>query len=142
MREMLRHALAAAVFGVAGSLVPLAGGAAPAAADPLVTQGIGTTNCARLANDLRPADGLANPINLLLYAWVQGYISAANIAMLEDGSKHVDMAPLDERKVIYAVFAFCKANPDAKPFAAIDEMIRMAPKLQGKWESGTVAWEE
>jgi hypothetical protein len=139
MRKMLGYTVAAAAFALAGTATALE---TAAAADALATQGIGTTNCARVANDLKPADGLANPINLLLYAWVQGYVSAANISMLEDGGKHVDMAALDERKVLYLVSAFCKANPDARPVAAIDEMIRTSPKLQGKWEPGTVAWDE
>jgi len=139
---MLRHALAAAALGLAGIAAPLAGAPSAAAAEPLVTQGIGATSCARLAADLKPADGLANPLNLILYAWVQGYVSAANIALLEDSAKHIDMSTLDDRKVLYVVFAFCKANPDASPIAAIDEMIRMTPKLAGKWEPGTVAWDE
>jgi hypothetical protein len=143
MIEMLRMsrvfgALAAAALGLAG----LSGAGRTAAAEPLVTQGIGTSSCARLAADLKPADGLANPINLVLYAWVQGYVSAANIALLEDGGKHIDMSTLDEHKVLYDVFAFCSANPDGKPVTAIDEMIRATPKLQGKWEPGTVAWDE
>ena len=137
----MRRALAAAALGLAVA-APLAGIGGAAAADPLVIEGIGASSCARLAADLKPADGLANPINLVLYGWVQGYISAANIALLEDGGKHVDISTLDERKVLYDVFAYCKANPDGKPVAAIDELIRTMPKLQGKWEPGTVAWEE
>jgi hypothetical protein len=145
MSKMLHRALAAAALGLACVVTLLAGPsgiAGTAGAEPLVTQGIGTSSCARLAGDLKPLDGFANPINLLLYAWVQGYVSAANISLLEDGGKHLDMSTLDERKVLDIVLAFCKANPDAKPVAAIDEMIRTSPKLQGKWEPGTVDWDE
>jgi hypothetical protein len=129
----------AGAFAVAAclTLVPVIG-----RAEPLVTQGVGTSNCARIANDIKPADGLANPVNLILYAWVQGYVSAANIALLEDGSKHVDMSAFDDAKVLYQVQAFCKANPDLTPVGAVDEMIRSAPKVPAKWEPGTVGWEQ
>jgi hypothetical protein len=112
------------------------------AAEPLISQGIGTSSCARLAADLNPAEGLNNPINLLLFAWVQGYVSAANIALLEEDSKHVDMNALDDTKVLGLVQEFCKANPDKKPIAAIDDLIRKSAKVATKWESGTVEWEE
>jgi hypothetical protein len=110
-------------------------------AEPLATQGIGTSSCARLVNDLNPAEGLANPVNVMLYAWVQGYVSAANIALLEDDSKHVDLSTLDEGKVLNLVVSFCKANPDKKPVTAIDELIRKSAKVKAKWESGTIDWD-
>jgi hypothetical protein len=113
-----------------------------AAAEPLVSQGIGTSNCARLATDLNPAEGLGNPVNLLLFAWVQGYVSAANIALLEDDAKHVDMSTLDDAKVLSLVQGFCKANPDKKPVVAIDDLIRKSAKIKTKWEPGTIEWDE
>jgi hypothetical protein len=77
----------------------------------------------------------------MLLAWVQGYISAANISLLEDDSKHVDLSTLDEGKVLALVVGFCKANPDKKPVIAIDDFIRKAPKVKAKWEPGTIDWD-
>jgi hypothetical protein len=116
------------------------GGAAHA--EPLVTQGIGTTSCGRLASDLKPAEGLNNPVNLMLYSWVQGYVSAANVSMLESSTQHVDMSALDERKVLSLVLDFCKANPDRKPVSAIDDYVRKTTKVKAAWEKGAVKWEE
>jgi hypothetical protein len=112
-----------------------------ARAGPLATQGIGTSSCARLVADLNPSEGLNNPVNVMLYAWVQGYVSAANIALLEDDAKHVDLSTLDEGKVLNLVVGFCKANPDKKPVTAIDELIRKSTKVKAKWESGTIDWD-
>jgi hypothetical protein len=112
-----------------------------ARAEPLATQGIGTSSCGRLVSDLVPSEGLNNPVNIMLYAWVQGYISAANIALLEDDAKHVDLSALDEGKVLNLVVGYCKANPDKKPVIAIDEFIRKAPKVKAKWEPGTIDWD-
>jgi hypothetical protein len=112
-----------------------------AGAEPLVTQGIGTSNCGRLAGDLKPDQGLTNPVNLMLYSWVQGYVSAANISLLEGDSKHVDMSTLEEGKVLNLVLAFCKANPDKKPVSAIDDLLRNSAKVKTKWEPGTVHWD-
>jgi len=113
-----------------------------AAAEPLVSQGVGTSSCDRLADDLNPAEGLSNPINLLLLAWVQGYVSAANVSLLENDGRHVDMNDLDETKVLTLVQTFCKANPDRKPVAAIDDMIRKSAKIKTTWEPGTIEWDE
>ncbi|MDQ2080152.1 hypothetical protein RA307_08160 [Xanthobacteraceae bacterium Astr-EGSB] len=115
--------------------------AAPALAEPLVSQGIGTSNCGRLAADLKPGEGLGNPINLMLYSWAQGYVSAANAALLEADGKHVDMSVFDDGKIIDMVLTFCKANPDKKPVAALDEFVRDAAKLKTKWDRGTIEWD-
>jgi hypothetical protein len=126
----------AAVIVAGPALVP-----APIQAEPLVSQGIGTSNCGRLATDLKPGEGLGNPINLMLYAWAQGYVSAANAALLEADGKHVDMSVFDDGKIVDMVLTFCKANPDKKPVAALDEFIRDAAKLKTKWEHGTIVWD-
>jgi hypothetical protein len=131
------------LMGAAGLAAGLAATAATAAVTvPLISQGIGTANCERLAADIKPADGLANPVNLVLLAWVQGYVSAANIALLEDTGRHVDMNTLDETRVLTKIQAFCKANPDKKPVAAVDDLIRKSEKVKTMWQPGTVQWEE
>jgi hypothetical protein len=112
------------------------------AAEPLVSRGIGTASCERLAVDIKPAEGLGDPINLALLAWVQGYISAANISLLEADGRHVDLNTLDETRVLTLVWEFCKANPDKKPVAAIDELIRTSEKVKTTWEPGTIEWDE
>ena len=73
---------------------------------------------------------------------MQGYVSAANIALLEDDAKHIDMSTLDDAKVLGLVQGFCKANPDKKPVAAIDDLIRKSAKIKTKWEPGTIEWDE
>jgi hypothetical protein len=133
-----------AKIGAALGLTALVAAGVPngGAAEPLVSLGVGTSSCARLAGDLNPAEGLTNPINLLLIAWVQGYVSAANIALLEDDAKHVDLSTLDDAKLLGLVQTFCKANPEKKPIVAIDELIRKSAKVKAKWEPGTVEWDE
>jgi hypothetical protein len=115
---------------------------AGARAEPLLTQGIGTSNCARLAGDLKPTEGLGNPVNLMAYSWAQGYISAANISLVEADSKHVDMGQLDEAKILNLLVTYCKANPDKQPLGALNEYLRKSPKVHIKWEKGTVDWNQ
>ena len=129
-----------ATIGLAAIIV--AGTQRAPAAEPLISQGIGTSSCERLAEDINPAEGLGNPVNLLLVAWVQGYMSAANIALLEDDSRHVDMSAFDDTNVLTLVQAFCKINPDKKPITAIDELIRKSAKVKTTWEPGTIEWDE
>ena len=134
LRRTSRAAIGLAALVMAGTL--------GAIAEPLVGRGIGTSSCDQLASDINPAEGLSNPINLLLVAWVQGYVSAANIALLEEDSRHVDMNALDDTMVLTLVQTFCKANPDRKPVAAIDDLIRKSAKIKTPWEPGTVDWNE
>jgi hypothetical protein len=126
---------------LAGCLALLCAGT-PGAQAGILTQGIGTTNCTRLAGDLKPGEGLGNPVNLMAYAWAQGYLSAANISLLEADAKHVDMAQLDEAKVINILVTFCKANPDKQPLEALNDYLRKSPKVKIKWDKGTVDWNQ
>ena len=135
MWQMLKVAMTCALFAVAAT-------GRNANAEPLATQGIGTSSCARLAADVSPADGLNNPVNLMLYAWVQGYVSAANVALLEYDSKHIDMTDLDASRVLSMILDYCKANPDKRPANALDAFIKTAKKSKAQWKTGTVEWDE
>ena len=127
---------------LAGGVALMAIGAPGARAEPLLTQGIGTSNCSRLAGDLKPGEGLGNPVNLMAYSWAQGYISAANISLVEADAKHVDMGQLDEAKVINMLLTWCKANPDKQPLGALNDYLKKSPKVKIKWEKGTVDWNQ
>jgi hypothetical protein len=127
---------------LASGVALLCVGALEARAEPLLTQGIGTTSCSRLAGDLKPGEGLGNPVNLMAYSWAQGYLSAANISLVEADAKHVDMGQLDESKVLNLLLTFCKANPDKQPLGALNEYLRKSPKVKIKWEKGTVDWNQ
>ena len=115
------------------SVLSLAG---RAAAEPLVTQGIGISTCARLVNDVKPPEGLNNPVNLMLFSWAQGYISAANLALLASDNQHVDMSGLDDGKVLTMIVGYCKTNPDKKPINAVDDFIAKADKTKASTEAG------
>src|SRR5262245_17638816 len=82
---LVRIALALAVASAALSF------ATQSRADPLITQGIGISNCAKLAADLKPSAGLDHQANYLLFYWVQGYVSAANFLLLNEYHNYVDM---------------------------------------------------
>jgi hypothetical protein len=118
----------------------LAGGSA--VAEPLLSQGIGSATCARLAPDIKPAEGLNDEVNVMLYAWVQGYISAANVALLEYDNKHIDMSDLTDTRVLSMILDYCKANPDKRPANALDAFIKTAKKGKAQWKTGTVEWDE
>src|SRR5436305_12507522 len=91
--------------------------AAPATAEPLTTAGIGVASCEKLAKDINPAEGFNNTVNALVFYWVQGYMSAANIALLEGDSQYVDLARMDEKKLLPMIQDFCQKNPDKKPIS-------------------------
>ena len=102
-------------------------------AEPLITQGIGLQSCSKLASGLKPGEGLNHPPNYLLFYWVQGYLSAANIFMLNEYNNFVDMNGVDANTIVRLVASFCRANPDdKKPISAIDKFIRDADKVEVK----------
>jgi hypothetical protein len=120
--------------------VLLAGGSA--AGEPLLSQGIGASSCGKLAADIKPAEGLSDQVNLMLYAWIQGYLSAANVALLEYDAKYIDMSELTDSRVLSMILDYCKANPDKRPANALDAFIRTATKGKAEWKTGTVEWDE
>jgi hypothetical protein len=125
-------ALAAMLFGIGTS----------SQADPLITQGIGIQSCAKLANDLKPSEGLNHPPNYLLFYWVQGYVSAANIFLLNEYTNYVDMNDVEASTILKLVFDFCKANPDKKAISAIDKFIQDAKKVDAKEKDAFNPWEQ
>jgi hypothetical protein len=110
-------------------------------AQGLVTQGIGLSSCAKLANDIKPEQGLNHLPNALMFYWVQGYLSAANIYLLNQYTSHIDLSDVDEAKILRLVSSFCKANPDKKPISAIDKFIREADKIEVKESEVFDPWE-
>jgi hypothetical protein len=114
--------------------------AAPALAEPLATAGIGVASCEKLAKDMNPAEGFNNIANSLVFYWVQGYMSAANIALLEGDSQYVDLSLMGETKLLPMIHEFCKKNPGKKPISLIDQLIEDTDKVEGKWKSGTIPW--
>jgi hypothetical protein len=126
--------------GLAAFAVCFVGFAAPAGADPLATAGIGVGSCEKLAKDMNPAEGFNNTTNALMYYWVQGYMSAANIALLEGDSQYVDLSLMNEKKLLPLIHEFCQNNPGKKPISLIDQLIEDSNKVEGKWKSGTVPW--
>jgi hypothetical protein len=113
-----------------------------ASSEPLLSQGIGASNCGRLAADIKPAEGLNDQVNLMLYAWAQGYVSAANMALLEYDSKHIDMSELSDTRLLSMILDYCKSNPDKRPANALDAFIKTAKKGKAEWKTGTVEWDE
>ena len=130
-----RQSTAILALGIAGAL-----GAWPAMAEPLATAGIGLQSCAKLAEGMKPEEGLDNVPNYFVYYWVQGYMSAANITTLEADGEYIDLTQHDETKIIPLVYDFCTKNPDKKPISAIDTLLSTAPKLKGEWVKGSIEW--
>jgi hypothetical protein len=113
----------------------------PGFAEPLLTQGIGVQTCAKLAPSLKPGAGLDHLPNALLFYWFQGYLSAANIYLLNEYTDYVDISAVDEPTITRIVSNFCKSNPDKKPIAAIDKFIRDANKVEAKESDAFDPWE-
>ena len=119
----------------------LAGLATAGRADPLLRQGIGLQSCEKLASQLKPGGGLDHLPNALLFYWFQGYISAANIYLLNEYTDYVDAGAVDEATITKLVADFCKSNPDKRPVNAIDQFIQSASKIAVKESDAFDPWE-
>ena len=119
----------------------LAGLATAGRADPLLRQGIGLQTCEKLAPQLKPGAGLDHLPNALLFYWFQGYISAANIHLLNEYTDYVDAGAIDEATITKLVAEFCKANSDKRPVNAIDKFIQDATKIEVKESDAFDPWE-
>jgi len=91
---------------------------APASAEPLATAGIGVQSCAKLAKDMNPAEGFNNMANALVYYWMQGYMSAANMALLEGDNEYVDLSLMDEKKLLPRSTSSAPRTPTKNPSAS------------------------
>ena len=109
-------------------------------AEPLTTAGVGLASCEKLARDLDPERGFNHMPNALVYYWVQGYMSAANIATLEGDSEYVDLSKYDEKVILPAIKEFCVKNPGKKPISLIDEILNDADRIKGDWPKGAIKW--
>jgi len=110
-------------------------------ADALLTSGIGLSSCAKLGPDLKPGAGLNHLPNALLFYWVQGYMSAANVFLLKEYNDYVDLGRVEEPIITKLVAQFCADNPDKKPISAIDKFIRDANKVEAKESDALDPWE-
>jgi hypothetical protein len=124
--------------------IALCAGAAfngPASADPSLTIGIGLSRCEKLGPDLKPGAGLGHLPNALLFYWVQGYLSAANIFLLNEHSDYIDIGRVEEPAITKLVAEFCAENPDKKPISAIDKFIRETQKVEAKESDAFDPWD-
>ena len=110
-------------------------------AEPLVRSGIGLQSCAKLASDLKPSEGLNHMPNALLFYWVQGYLSAANIHLLNEYNDYIDVGAIDADTIIPMIEKFCKANPDKRPVNGIDKFVTDAKKIDVKETDAFDPWE-
>ena len=110
-------------------------------ADPLLRQGIGLQTCEKLAPQLKVDGGLDHLPNALLFYWFQGYVSAANIHLLNEYTDYVDAGAIDEATITKLVAGFCKDNPDKRPVNAIDKLIQEAAKIEVKESDAFDPWE-
>jgi hypothetical protein len=116
-------------------------GAGPGRADATLTSGIGLSRCEKLGPDLKPGAGMNHLPNALLFYWVQGYLSAANIFLLNEHSDYIDIGKVDEPIITKLVAEFCAENPDKKPISAIDKFIRETDKVGAKESDAFDPWE-
>jgi hypothetical protein len=110
-------------------------------AEPLIRSGIGLQTCAKLAPNIKPSEGLNHMPNALLFYWVQGYLSAANIHLLNEHNDYVDVGTVDADKILPLIARFCKANPDKRPVNAIDKFITDADKIDIKESDAFDPWD-
>jgi hypothetical protein len=110
-------------------------------ADPVVRTGIGLQTCSKLEPDLKIGGGLNHLPNALLFYWAQGYMSAANIHLLNEHTDYVDLGAVDEATLTKVVVEFCKANPDKRPVHAIDKFLQEAKKIEAKESDAFNPWD-
>jgi hypothetical protein len=110
-------------------------------AEPLIRSGIGLQSCAKLSADLKPSEGLDHLPNALVFYWVQGYLSAANIHLLNEYNDYVDVGAVTAETILPLGAKFCKANPDKRPVNAIDKFITDAAKIDVKESDAFDPWD-
>src|SRR5262249_47117119 len=109
-------------------------------AEPLATAGVGLASCQKLASDIKPELGFNHLPNALIYYWVQGYMTAANIATLEGDSNYIDLSLYTETVILPGLQEYCAKNPEQKPISYIDNILNTGKRIKGPWKKGTIPW--
>lgn len=135
---MRSHRLIGAAFALALSM---SFGSSHANAEPLLRGGIGLQSCEKLAPDIKPSEGFSHLPNALLFYWVQGYLSAANIFLLNEYTDYIDVSQVNAELILPLIAEFCKANPDKRPVNVIDEFIKRQSKVEAKESDAFDPWE-
>ena len=110
-------------------------------ADPLLRIGIGLQTCEKLNSQLKAGAGLDHLPNALMFYWVQGYLSGANIHLLNEYNDYIDVSMVDEPNMTKLITDFCAANPDKKPVNLLDEFIKKRKKIEIKESEAFDPWD-
>jgi hypothetical protein len=116
--------------------------ATAATAEPILRGGIGLQTCEKIATDIKPGMGFDHLPNALMFYWVQGYLSAANIHLINEYSNYVDVGKVSAETILPLVAEFCKSNPDKRPVNALDKFIQDAKKIEIKEAEAFDPWEQ
>lgn len=134
-RQLLRNSFAALILFGAASAADIG------RADPLLRIGIGLQTCEKLNSQLKTGAGLDHLPNALMFYWVQGYLSGANIHLLNEFNDYIDVSMVDEPNMTTLITDFCKANPDKKPVNLLDEFIKHRKKIEIKESEAFDPWD-
>ena len=115
--------------------------AAESRAEPQFRIGAGFQSCEKAAQNLKVGGGLDHLPNALMFIWVQGYMSAANIHLMNEYNDYIDLGAVEEADITQLVSDFCKDNPGKRPIDAIDPMIKRRKKIEIKESDAFDPWD-
>lgn len=90
----------------------------------LMITGIGANPCTFLNANTRSGDGWAtNAFTLGAMAWMQGFMSGANVMIREAQKKIYDLDTISRDQQWAYVMEFCRRNPDRNISRAVEDLM-------------------
>ena len=72
---------------------------------------------------------------------MQGYLSAANIHLLNEYNDYIDVGTIEEPEITKTIAEFCTANPDKRPVNGLDTFITKHKKIEIKESDAFDPWD-
>ncbi len=99
--------------------------AASALADnkPQCAMGATGLKCEKLLSATKETDSPKSHIPMAMIAWMEGYVSAANIGLKQQGQPRYDIVSMTLYEYWATIYGFCTRNPDKQVMEVIPDIM-------------------
>lgn len=91
--------------------------------EPQYTMGITGLKCEKLLSATKESDSPRSHVPMAMIAWMEGYVSAMNIALKQQGQPRYDIVSMTPHEYWATIYGFCKRNSDKQVMGAIPDIM-------------------
>ncbi len=108
---------------VVGLIALSAATSALAETEPQYTMGITGLKCEKLLSATKETDSPKSPVPMAMIAWMEGYVSAMNFALNQQGQPRYDIVSMTPHEYWATIYGFCTRNPHKQVMEGIPDIM-------------------